>query len=183
MTEFAGNPLGPAPRRAPDISGVANEIDGGDPAGLIARLTRRGQTLATAESITGGALCSRFIDGAGASLVVVAGIVAYATEMKHSVLGVSSQLLAQHGTVHAAVALAMARGAVKLSGATWGIATTGVAGPGPQEGHPAGTLYLAVSGPIEITQYALLRGQRGEVRSAAVALAVALLSQAVDQVG
>ena len=84
----------------------------------------------------------------GASAVLRGGVVAYATDVKGSVLGVPADLLEAHGAVHPAVAAAMAAGAARLLGAVWGVATTGVAGPAEQDGHPVGTVHVAVHGPV-----------------------------------
>ncbi len=120
---------------------------GADPAALIAELRLRAESVALAESLTGGALCARLVDVAGASDVVRGAVVAYAADLKHTLLGVDRALLADRGTVDPDVAEAMATGVRERTGATYGVATTGVAGPGPSEGKPAGTVYVAVAGP------------------------------------
>ena len=119
-----------------------------DAAGLVFALGEHGQTVAVAESLTGGMLCSALVEVPGASAVVRGGVVAYATELKHRLLGVDAGLLAAHGPVDPEVAAQMAHGVRELLGADWGLATTGVAGPGPQDGIAAGTVYVAVAGPL-----------------------------------
>ncbi|WP_245762475.1 CinA family protein [Mycetocola miduiensis] len=119
-------------------------------AALIRHLTTRGLTVAVAESLTGGLLAAELIRPAGASAVVVGGVVAYATAAKESVLGVESALLAQNGAVHPRVAEQMAAGARRVLSvggreADIGISTTGVAGPDPQDGREPGTVFLGLS--------------------------------------
>ena len=112
-----------------------------------ALLQERGETLATAESLTGGELAATLTGVPGASKSYVGGVVAYATSVKQAVLGVPAELVAQYGVISAECALAMARGAARVTGGTWGIGTTGVAGPDLQEGKPAGTVYVGLVGP------------------------------------
>ncbi|MHB9758370.1 CinA family protein [Streptomyces sp. BYX5S] len=110
-------------------------------------LTERGQTLAVAESLTGGLVAAELVAVPGASKAFRGSVTAYATELKHQLLGVDAELLAAHGPVHPEVALGMAAGVRHALGADWGIATTGVAGPEPQDGQPVGTVYVAAVGP------------------------------------
>ncbi len=146
------------------------------PADLVAALAGRGQTLAVAESLTGGALTAAVVDVPGVSAVLRGGVVAYATELKHLLLGVDPDLLAAQGAVHPEVARQMAGGVRARLGATWGLATTGVAGPGSQDGHPPGTVFVAVAGPdVDRVERLLLPGGRDEVRAATVGRALLLL--------
>lgn len=149
------------------------------PGDVVAALRRRGHTVAVAESLTGGALCSRLVEVPGVSAVLRGGVVAYATDLKASLLGVDGDLLAQHGAVHPQVAEAMARGVAGRLGADWGVATTGVAGPQPQDGQPPGTVHVAVHGPGGPQDGRVLTlaldGDRAAVRAAAVAAALDLL--------
>jgi nicotinamide-nucleotide amidase len=115
---------------------------------LVFALSEHGQTVAVAESLTGGMLCSALVDVPGASAVVRGGVVSYATDLKHRLLGVDAGLLAANGPVDPDVAAQMAHGVRERLGADWGVATTGVAGPDPQDGIPAGTVYVAVAGPL-----------------------------------
>ena len=148
---------------------------------LVGALTSRRQTVACAESLTGGLLVSRLIDPPGASAVVRGGVVAYATDVKASVLGVDEALLAAHGAVDPDVARQMAEGARRAMGADWGLATTGVAGPDPQDGMPVGRVYVAVAGPegTRVEEHDL-SGDRREIRDAAVGAALALLVHCLD---
>ncbi|MGW5867994.1 CinA family protein [Streptomyces sp. NPDC055239] len=119
-----------------------------EPAAEVLRLLQaRGETLAVAESLTGGLVAAEVTAVPGASRVFRGSVTAYATELKHQVLGVDGTLLAERGAVDAEVALQMAAGVRKVMGADWGIATTGVAGPDPQDGQPVGTVFVAVDGP------------------------------------
>nr|WP_203643699.1 CinA family protein [Streptomyces sp. SID14478] len=110
-------------------------------------LTGRGETLAVAESLTGGLVAAELVAVPGASKAFRGSVTAYATELKHRLLAVDAGLLAAHGPVHPEVALQMAAGVRDALGADWGIATTGVAGPEPQDGQPVGTVYVAAVGP------------------------------------
>jgi nicotinamide-nucleotide amidase len=112
---------------------------------LIHGLAARGETLATAESLTGGLIGAWITAVAGASDAYRGGVVSYATDLKASLAGVSERTLAEHGAVSQLTAVEMALGVAERCDATWGIAVTGVAGPAEQEGKPAGTVYTAVA--------------------------------------
>jgi len=148
---------------------------------LVSVLSSLGQTVASAESLTGGLVVSRLIDPPGASAVVRGGIVAYATDAKASVLGVDAELLADRGAVDADVAQQMAEGVRRVLHADWGVSTTGVAGPDPQDGMPVGRVYVAVAGPdgTQVQQHDL-SGDRREIRDGAVGAALALLMKSLD---
>jgi nicotinamide-nucleotide amidase len=145
-------------------------------AGIVGVLTERGQTVAVAESLTGGLLGAAITAVPGASVVFRGGIIAYATELKAALLGVPSDLLAAHGAVHPEVAAAMAAGARDRLGATFGVATTGVAGPDPAEGKQPGTVHIAVSsGSQSVTRDLALAGDRNDIRRDTVQQALSLL--------
>src|SRR3954447_12330623 len=128
---------------------------------LHAELTRHGLTLATAESLTGGALADLVSAAPGASESYLGGIVSYATSVKTTVLGVSEQTVRTHGVVSAECAEEMAARARELIGADWAISTTGVAGPTEQEGKPVGTVFVGLAGPAGATAHQLdLSGDR-----------------------
>lgn len=110
-------------------------------------LQESGATLATAESLTGGRLASWWTSVPGSSATFRGGLVAYASDVKVSVLGVPADLVARHGVVSSECARAMAVGARGLLGSTYAVSTTGVAGPDPQEDHPPGTVFVGVAGP------------------------------------
>jgi nicotinamide-nucleotide amidase len=117
-------------------------------ADLVSALSERGQTVAVAESLTGGLVCATLVDVPGASAVVRGAVVAYATELKHRLLDVDGDLLARNGPVDPLVAEQMALGVRERLGADWGLSTTGVAGPDPQDGAPPGRVYIALAGPF-----------------------------------
>lgn len=143
---------------------------------LVATLIARHLTIATAESLTGGALCARLVDVPGASETVRGGVCTYATELKAQVLGVDPDRLALTGPVDREVAVEMARGVARLMGADIALSTTGVAGPGPADGHSAGTVHIACHHPGGVEHRELhLRGSRAEVRRGSVDAALGLL--------
>lgn len=115
--------------------------------GALALLTERGETLAVAESLTGGLIAAELTAVPGASRAFLGSVTAYATRLKRDVLGVDGALLEERGAVDPEVARQMAQGVRTALGADWGVATTGVAGPEPQDGQPVGTVYVAVAGP------------------------------------
>ncbi len=157
-------------------------MTGVDAAALVASLHGRGETLATAESLTGGQLAATVVDVAGASAVLRGGLIVYAVDLKASLAGVSDRLLAERGPVDPDVAMALARGARERCAATWGLSSTGVAGPEPHGGQPAGTVYIGVSGPeVERAVRLELPGDRAAVRAAAVLAAITLLSEALAE--
>ena len=143
---------------------------------IIRLLTRRGETVAAAESLTGGLVAAALTDVPGASDAFRGGVIAYATELKAQQLDVDVAMLKRHGPVYAPVAVAMAEGVRRRLGATIGVSTTGVAGPGPQGGHPAGTVHIAVSlaGDTVVRTMALV-GTRDEVRRLTVERVLGLL--------
>jgi nicotinamide-nucleotide amidase len=149
----------------------------GKAAAVLATLQARGETLAAAESLTGGLLSATIVDVPGASKVFRGGLIVYATDLKHTLAGVDAELLAVRGPVDPDVALALAQGAARACKATWGVATTGVAGPDPQDGVPVGTVFVSVAGPIAQVRRLTLAGDRAQIRRAAVDAALALLQE------
>jgi nicotinamide-nucleotide amidase len=141
------------------------------------RLSASGQTLAVAESLTGGLLAATIVTVPGVSATFRGGLVVYATDLKATLAGVPEDLLAERGPVDPDVARALAAGAARRCAADWGLATTGVAGPGPSDGHPAGEVYLGLAGPglQPIAERLNLGGDRPAVRAGAVDRALALL--------
>ena len=159
---------------------MADGVAGPDARELAAEILRlleaSGMTVAAAESLTGGLVAGALTDIPGSSAAFRGGVVAYAPELKTEILGVDSRMLAQHGPVYAPVAAAMADGVRKLLGATVGVATTGVAGPGPSDGWPAGTVHIAVSlADDTVVRTMALAGNRDEVRRLTVERALGLL--------
>jgi nicotinamide-nucleotide amidase len=117
-------------------------------------LVKRGETIATLESLTGGLLADELTNVSGASHYVQGGAVTYSNEAK-IFMGVKPETIAEHGAVSSETALEMAIAAKEKFGTTWGISTTGVAGPDPSEGKPVGTLFVGVAGPNGAKAYAL----------------------------
>jgi PncC family amidohydrolase len=147
--------------------------------GIVRALTERGLTVAVAESLTGGLVVATLVQVPGASAVLRGGVVAYATDLKASLLGVDPDLLAREGAVHPEVARQMAYGVAERLGADLGLATTGVAGPDRQDGRPVGEVHLALAGPgLAFTGHALAlpaRLGRDGIRREATAEALDLL--------
>ncbi|NYE38711.1 PncC family amidohydrolase [Nocardioides cavernae] len=147
-----------------------------DAARLLEVLAERGETVATAESLTGGMLASALTDVAGASRSFVGGVVSYATRIKVEVLGVPPDVVEAHGVVSRECAEAMAAGVRDRLGATWGLATTGVAGPDEQDGRPVGTVWVAAAGPSAVEARLLaLGGDRTAIREGACAEVLSLV--------
>ncbi|GHB71868.1 competence damage-inducible protein A [Streptomyces cirratus] len=174
MTDAAGDfpEAGGAAGRAaaPDaIAQVAGTV--------LALLAQSDQTLAVAESLTGGLVAAELTAVPGASKSFRGSVTAYATGLKHRLLGVDAELLAAEGAVNAQVAQEMAVGVRRALGASWGIATTGVAGPDPQDGQPVGTVFVAVAGPEgRKTARLRLNGSRTEIRRESARTVLELLS-------
>jgi nicotinamide-nucleotide amidase len=144
---------------------------------LVGALKRRAETVAVAESLTGGKLAATLVDVPGVSAVFRGGLIVYATDLKATLAGVPAELLAERGAVDPDVAVALAVGARTRCGAHWGLGTTGVAGPDPQDGVVAGTAYVACAGPDGATVERLdVPGDRAAVRAATVAAALELLA-------
>jgi PncC family amidohydrolase len=136
---------------------------------LLDRLRGGGKTLATAESLTGGMLGAALTGVPGSSDAYVGGVVSYAIAVKTAVLSVPEAVIEDHGVVSAECAAAMAEGVRALTGADLALATTGVAGPGPQDGVAAGTVWVAVASSVGDTATAglSLDGGRDDVRRGA----------------
>ncbi|GAA3611976.1 CinA family protein [Agrococcus terreus] len=172
-----------APEQAGDIEETAARV--------VARGAARGVSVAVAESLTGGLVASTLVRTPGASAVLRLGVVAYATEMKGSVLRVPAALLAERGAVDPDVAIAMAHGvrelaAIDRGACTIGVATTGVAGPDGQDGHAPGEFHVGLvvatrDGLVAEHASRVVPGDREHVRAAAVRTALELLDAALDR--
>jgi nicotinamide-nucleotide amidase len=162
-----------------DVAGV--DIDG-LPEAVSERLRRRRQTLATAESCTGGLISTRLTDVAGASGVFMGGVVSYSNQAKESILGVSHELLVRHGAVSEEVARAMAAGARDRLGADWAIGITGIAGPtGGTPEKPVGLVHWAVAGPgVARTAQRVFPGNRSIIREWSANAALDLLRRLLE---
>jgi PncC family amidohydrolase len=147
---------------------------------LVATLQGRGQTLTTAESLTGGLLAAMVTGVPGASAVYTGGVVSYATEVKQQLLGVPDEVVDEHGVVSAECAEAMAAGARDLLHTTYAMSTTGVAGPEEQEGKPVGTVFVGVAGPDGVRSLELgFGGTRALIREKSCAAAIGELLSAL----
>lgn len=158
-----------------------------DAADLISALTVRGWTLGVAESLTGGAVAAEIVTVAGASAALLGAVVAYATPVKHTLLGVDAALLAEHGPVHGEVAKQMADGvrrAVAVHGrpADVGISTTGIAGPDSPDGQPVGTVHIGVSTPERsFSRVFQFDGDRAGIREQARDAAISIAREALRE--
>lgn len=156
-------------------------------AAVLAALTRRGWTVGVAESLTGGALCAELVSVPGASAALLGGVVAYATPVKSTVLGVDADLLAVHGPVHPEVAAQMADGVrrvVSVVGrpADVGVSTTGIAGPDSPDGQPVGTVHVGVATPQGARTMAFrFDGDRASIRSQTVAAALEAMLELLEE--
>lgn len=151
---------------------------------VVAALGARGLTVGSAESLTGGLVGAALTSVAGSSAVYRGGIVAYATDLKHSLLDVDAGELGRDGAVAATTAAAMAAGVRARTGAHVGVATTGVAGPTSQEGHAPGTVYVALADRAGVVVRELaLPGDRDAVRAATVVAVLALVLERLTPPG
>lgn len=140
---------------------------------VLDTLAGRGESLATAESVTGGMLAAMLTDVPGASRAYRGGVVSYATALKTSLLGVPQAVVDDHGVISAPCAAAMADGVRRVTGATYAVSTTGVAGPDEQEDQPVGTVFVGVSAPTGTVVTSLrLSGDREAIRRATCAAAL-----------
>lgn len=153
-----------------DPQSVRDEGEGDAAASaLLHALARRGWTVAVAESLTGGLLVATLVSVPGASSLVRGGVIAYATDLKHHLLGVDDTLLDTRGAVDPEVARQMAAGVHDRLGADVGVSTTGVAGPDPQDGQAVGTVFIGIRTPETSVVVPLeLAGTRAEVRAETV---------------
>ncbi|MGH3689499.1 MAG: CinA family protein [Microbacterium sp.] len=156
-------------------------------AAVLSGLARRGWTLGVAESLTGGALCAEVVSVSGASAVLRGGVVAYATPIKNTVLGVDPALLAEHGPVHPQVAVQMADGVRRVVGidgeaAEVGISTTGIAGPDSPDGQPVGTVHVGIVTPDASSVRSFrFSGDRASVRAQTVSAALGSLLEVLAE--
>ena len=142
----------------------------------VTRLTAAGATVATAESLTGGLLGALLTTVPGASVVYRGGVVAYATDLKVTMLGVPEDLIDEFGVVSAECAESMAAGVRSRTGSSYGLSTTGVAGPDLQDGLPPGTVFVGVATPTAIESRRLaLSGDRDTIRHETCRIAMSML--------
>lgn len=129
---------------------------------VVGRLLRsRGETLSAAESCTGGEIAHLITSISGASDYFLGSVTSYAISVKEKLLGVPSELICEHGVVSAEVAAAMARGVRKLTGSTWSVATTGLAGSEGDGTNEGGTVWIGIDGPTgTLTEKRVYRNDR-----------------------
>lgn len=148
---------------------------------LVELYKSSGKTCATAESCTGGGIGAAITSVAGSSEVFLGGVISYANEVKHDVLGVAAQVLDEHGAVSSETAAQMAEGARRLTKADVAVAVTGIAGPGGGSAEkPVGLVWfgLATANGVR-TEKAIFPGNREQVRSATVTHALGMLTTAI----
>ena len=139
---------------------------------VVAYLEDRGETVAVAESLTAGGLGHALTFTPGASKVFMGGIIAYTNDVKINILGIDAALIDEFSVVSEEVANAMADAVREKFGSTWGIATTGIAGPGDHQGISEGTVWISIRGPINQTVQLQLDSGREAVRTGAISSAI-----------
>ena len=145
---------------------------------VVKKLSKIRKSISVAESITGGGLASALTDIPGASKVFIGGVIAYSDQVKINELSISKADLLKYGAVSEEIALAMAQGCLKKFKTDYALATTGVAGPGSDNGVKAGTAWVGVAGKGESFAIALsLSGTREIIRHATITSALAALER------
>ncbi|HET7433286.1 MAG TPA: competence/damage-inducible protein A [Thermoanaerobaculia bacterium] len=145
-------------------------------------LVERGETVAVAESCTGGLLGSRITDIAGSSVYFMGGAICYTAAAKTDMAGVDAQLIREHGEVSEPVAIALARGIRERFKTTWGVGVTGIAGPtGGTAEKPVGTVHVAISGPVDMHRKLLWQGPRMIIKQYSTQQALDLLRRCLLQ--
>lgn len=155
-------------------------------ASVISQLRASGETVGVAESLTAGGVMAALTSVPGASAAFRGGVVSYATPLKQTLLGVDKGLIAREGVIHADVAIQMAEGARRATTfdgnpTTWGIGTTGVAGPDSQDGKPVGTVFIGIASPQGSQAWGPFQfpGSRERIREATVIEALSRLRNAL----
>lgn len=178
MTEYAQGDLALALEALSDSTLAATEFEVAR--AVVIAATLAGRTLATAESLTAGLISATLASVPGASAVLRGGVVAYATDLKTSLLGVPAETIARQGVVSTPVVEAMALGAVRITGADYAVACTGVAGPDEQDGHPVGEVHVAVASAMSTRTHQLtLAGTRDDIRHGTVLVVLGMLLDAL----
>lgn len=145
---------------------------------IIKAMKRRGLTLSTAESITGGGVASVFTGVPGSSQVFQGGVVTYSDLSKTKLLGIPKRVLTKYSAVSEEVAIAMAQNVRAQFKSDYSIATTGVAGPGRAYGQKAGTVWIAIDSPAGTATVLLaLSGDRAQIRHATIESALTTFSR------
>lgn len=150
---------------------------------VVRLLKQANETIGVAESLTGGGLMAAFASIGGVSSVFRGGVVSYATPLKQRLLAVDGTLISQDGVINAPVAEQMAAGARNVTETdtptTWGLSTTGVAGPDRQDGKPVGTVFIGVASPDQTKAWGPFQfaGDRNRIREATVLEALVRLRE------
>ena len=139
---------------------------------VVALLSQLGEMVSVAESVTAGGLGHAITSAPGASQVFLGGVIAYSNDVKENILGVDGALIQEFSVVSEEVANAMADAVREKFGTTWGIATTGIAGPGDYQGIPEGTVWVAIRGPINQSIQLQLDSGREAIRTGAISSAI-----------
>ncbi|RWA06613.1 hypothetical protein EKO27_g8504 [Xylaria grammica] len=175
---MASSNIGYIPRNTETSLDIASDV--------IRLLRSAGETVGVAESLTAGGVMAALTSVPGASAAFRGGIVSYATPLKRLLLNVDTELIAREGVIHADVAAQMAEGARRATTfdntpTTWGIGTTGVAGPDSQDGKPVGTVFIGIASPYGSQAWGPFSfpGARDRVREATVAEALSRLRDAL----
>ena len=153
---------------------------------VVARaLLAAGQSVAVAESCTGGGLGERLTDRPGSSAYMLGGVISYHDDVKRSVLGVDPEVIRRDGAVSAECARQMAEGVRRLVGSDWALSVTGIAGPGGgTPDKPVGLVYVGRAGPDgTVVEEHRLRGDRARIRQRSVAVALHLLRRGLVPAG
>lgn len=139
-------------------------------------------SIASAESCTGGLICSMLTDVPGSSSYVAGGVISYSNKIKHDVLGVPQDILDTSGAVSEETALAMSNGVRKLMKTDIGVSSTGVAGPSPSEGKSVGLIYLSVStANRNVVRRYMFSGSRTDIKHQAAQMAIRLVIETVGR--
>lgn len=151
---------------------------------VVSECAARGVKISTAESCTGGLISGAVTAVSGSSAVIELGVCSYSNRVKREVLGVSGATLESFSEYSVQCAAEMAEGVRRLSGADYGISTTGVAGPtGGSAEHPVGEVCIAVSGGRSCrtrSERFMFRGSREQVRAEAVRTALELILEEIE---
>lgn len=150
---------------------------------IVEFLKSQGATVSVAESLTGGGVGFALTQVPGSSEVFLGGVISYTSEVKIRELGVLQSTIDEFTVVSEEVAREMAQGVMKKFGTTWAIATTGIAGPGDYKGIREGTVWIAISGPVNQTIHLTLDSGRDGVRQGAISSAIGTFARILSTQG
>ena len=150
---------------------------------IVEFLKSQGATVSVAESLTGGGVGFALTQVPGSSEVFLGGVISYTSEVKIRELGVLQSTIDEFTVVSEEVAREMAQGVMKKFGTTWAIATTGIAGPGDYKGIREGTVWIAISGPVNQSIHLTLDSGRDGVRQGAISSAIGTFARILSTQG